>query len=71
MRELNIESRRNICKICPIYSPSRDVCSSSLWLNPETNDVSTYRKSGYIRGCGCHISLKTRNPNSRCIAGKW
>ena len=37
---------------------------SNLWLNPETNEVSTEPKNGFIRGCGCHILIKMRNKNN-------
>jgi hypothetical protein len=47
------------------------MCSPSLYLNPETNDVSTYQKEGYIRGCGCHLKWKIAGKKSKCPAGKW
>lgn len=46
-------------------------CSSKLWLNPETNDVSTQPQDGYIQGCGCRINAKIRVSGERCPAGKW
>ena len=66
MQELSIEDRLKICNICPIYNNGR--CNSNLWLNPDTNEVSTYAKMGYIRGCNCYISVKARNPHNHCIA---
>ncbi len=71
MQELSIEKRREICEKCPIYSPIRAVCNPSLWLNPDTNEVSTSSKIGFIRGCGCHVLIKMRNLHNHCIAGKW
>ena len=69
MKEFNIDERLEICKKCPIYNNGR--CNSNLWLNPNTNEVSTYAKIGYIRGCNCLISVKVRNKFNHCIAGKW
>ena len=72
MKEFNIEERLRICRKCPIYNPQDGGrCNSRLWLNPSTGEVSTYAKPGYVRGCGCYVSTKTKNPNNHCIAGKW
>ena len=72
MIKLNIKERLAICKKCPIYSPQEGGrCNSNLWINPDNNDVSSYAKSGYIRGCNCIVSIKARNINSHCVAGKW
>lgn len=46
-------------------------CSSKLWLNPETNDVSTKPKNGYIQGCGCRINAKIRVSGEKCPVNKW
>ena len=70
MKEYSIEERLAICKRCPLYSV-QGKCNSSLWMNPNTNDVSTYAKIGYKRGCGCFINIKTKNPHSHCGLGKW
>lgn len=71
MKEQTIEQRIELCKKCPIYNPQRGTCNSKLYLNPETDEVSTRPLIGYVRGCGCLISVKTKNPNSSCVAGKW
>jgi hypothetical protein len=71
MSELNIEDRLAICNKCPIYAPSSKRCNSSLWINPDTDEVSTYAKVGYIRGCNCIIPIKARNSFNHCVAGKW
>ena len=71
MHVQNIEERKKICEQCPIYSPSRGVCNPKLWLNPNTGDVSTSAKAGYIKGCGCHVLIKMRTLTNHCIAGKW
>ena len=71
MQESSIEERRKICEKCPIFSPNRGICNPALWLNPETNEVSTTARVGFIRGCNCHVFIKMRNPNNHCVAGKW
>lgn len=71
MHVQNIEERREICQQCPIFSPNRGICNPKLYLNPDTNEISTSPKVGYIRGCGCAIMIKMRNLNSHCVAGKW
>lgn len=70
MNVLNTDERLAICRRCPIYSYDGR-CNSKLWLNPDTNEVSTYAKIGFIRGCNCVMKVKARNFNNHCIAGKW
>ena len=67
----NIEERWRICEECPIYNPNGKICNPKLWLNPDTNEVSTHAKSGYIQGCGCSLTFKIKNLSNHCIAGKW
>ena len=69
MKELSTNERLEICYRCPIYNKGR--CNSKLWLNPDTNEVSTYARIGYVRGCNCFVKLKARNPHEHCVAGKW
>ena len=71
MKEYSTDERLRICNRCPIYSPSTRRCNSNLWLNPDTNEVSTTYKSGYIRGCNCIVTVKARNSFNHCVAGKW
>lgn len=71
MQESNIDNREEICRKCPIFNPNEITCNSKLWLNPDTNQVSTSAKSGYIRGCGCKLRFKWANIRNHCIAGKW
>lgn len=71
MHVQNIEDRKEICLNCPIFNPTRQVCNPKLWINPDTNEVSTFPKSGYIRGCNCHVLIKMKNLNNHCVAGKW
>lgn len=71
MNVSNIDERMEICRKCPIYSSARGICNPKLYLNPETNDISIAPKPGYIRGCGCFIKFKMKNPHLHCVAGKW
>ena len=66
-----VQERTIICGACPLFDIFNNMCSPSLYLNPETNDVSTYQKEGYIRGCGCHLKWKIAGKKSKCPAGKW
>ena len=47
------------------------MCNMRLWLNPETGDVSTEKKDGYYRGCGCRLRAKTTLSRENCPARKW
>ena len=69
MRESSIKERLAICKECPIYINDR--CNSRFWINPDTDEVSTYARTGFVRGCNCFIAIKAKNPGSHCVAGKW
>ena len=69
MNASSINDRLEICQKCPIYTNKR--CNSSLWINPETDEVSTYARRGFVRGCGCFVEVKARNQSNHCIAGKW
>lgn len=71
MHVQNIDERRKICEECPIFNPTLGTCNPKLWINPDTDEVSTQAKAGYIRGCNCHVLLKLRNLNNHCVAGKW
>ena len=66
-----VTKRTIICRKCPICNNEREICNANLYLNPETNDVSTESKEGYIKGCGCHLKWKIANIKSKCPAGKW
>lgn len=71
MHVQNIKEREEICRKCPIFNPTNETCNPKLWINPETNNISTFPKAGYIRGCNCHVIIKMRNLNAHCVAGKW
>ena len=65
-----VTKRTIICRKCPICDNEREICNAHLYLNPDTNDVSTESKEGYIKGCGCHLKWKIANIKSTCSAGK-
>ena len=64
-------SRLKICEHCGIYDSTRKICNGSLYINPETNDVSINKREGYIKGCDCYIPRKVLNAQAKCPAGKW
>ena len=64
-------SRLKTCEHCGIYDPERKLCNDTLYVNPNTNDVSTKQIPGYYKGCGCYIPRKVLNANAKCPAGKW
>ena len=66
-----VEERLNICKKCGIYNTSEEKCSSILYINPETNNVSLMKKDGYYKGCGCVIPIKVKRGSNHCPAHKW
>lgn len=66
-----VTKRTIICRKCPICDNEREICNAHLYLNPDTNDVSTESKECYIKGCGCHLKWKIANIKSKCPAGKW
>lgn len=66
------EARLKICYACPLFlNKLGGICNNKLWLNPNTGDVSTEKKDGYMRGCGCILKSKTRVSNAHCPIGKW
>ena len=60
-----VTKRTIICRKCPICDNEREICNAHLYLNPDTNDVSTESKEGYIKGCGCHLKWKIANIKSK------
>lgn len=66
------EKRKEICLKCPIFaSKYGGQCSDKLYLNPTTNESSTSKSEGFIRGCGCILEYKWDKISSVCPAGKW
>lgn len=65
-------ARLAICMKCPLYLDQfGGICNSTLYYNPETEDVSEKRKDGYYAGCGCRLRAKTTLKNENCPVGKW
>ena len=75
MYYLNMENyinrRQEICNHCPIHLAKENVCDAYSYLNPKTMEKSNKPKKGFIKGCGCLLSWKIKNINSKCIAGLW
>lgn len=69
----DISNRRlQICYKCPLYKNILGgICNSNLWYNSNTGDVSDVKKDGYVNGCGCRLSSKTRVITAKCPNGKW
>lgn len=68
------DKRLSICRNCPLYTETGligPMCSPYLYVNPETEDVSTRFKTGYIRGCGCRLNAKARLKDAKCPLDKW
>lgn len=63
--------RIEICYKCGIYNSELKICDSRLYIDPETNKVSTTPKEGYIKGCNCYIPRKVLKINAKCPARKW
>lgn len=67
-----VKNRLKVCRSCPIYSPTAGgICNGDLWFNPDTGDVSTKPRYGYINGCGCLLKSKTKLTTAKCPANKW
>jgi len=62
-------SRARICLNCPLKNGN--TCNKSKYINPETLEVSTIRKAGFVQGCGCRLSAKQKSKGSKCPAGFW
>ena len=66
--------RYKICKTCKLLSKDSifgEVCNRKLWLNPETDETSSFYKLGFKKGCGCVISSATRAKDKKCPLNKW
>lgn len=69
-----MKKRLEICKQCPLYKEHKTygaICDNSKYVSKDGEKWSHFRKDGYVRGCGCTLSNKTRNPSSHCIINKW
>ena len=64
--------RMDICRKCPLFlNELGGICNPRLYLNGLTDDVSTKKKDGYEKGCGCMLSKKTRLSSASCPNDKW
>lgn len=61
--------REKICNGCPLKNGNN--CDTQRWINPQTLEVVTSPKDGFIRGCGCRLSAKQKSRLSRCPANFW
>lgn len=69
-----VKARIKICKKCPLYYKrvfGSPICNPDLYLNPETNKVSTVELPGYYSGCGCPLYSKVTDIDDCCPLGKW
>ena len=63
-----------VCHRCKLLKDEKffgEVCSSSIYLNPITNEVSPVEKPGFKTGCGCVLAAKGRVREAHCPLGKW
>lgn len=68
------EQRIEICRNCKIMTKDKvfgEICDKKKWLNPNTGALSLVPIDGYINGCGCRLSAKTRLPDATCPLKKW
>jgi len=70
-KKFSTSERLAICNKCPLFIRENEVCNPYMWMNPSTRETSSKEKPGYIKGCGCLISRKARQPGSHCHLGLW
>lgn len=66
-----MEERLKICETCPICDVVNWICNPKLYIHPESDDIRITPKEGYVKGCGCAILYKYKNPDNHCPAKKW
>lgn len=54
------------CKLRKIDTIFGEMCSPSLYLNPNTDEISNVPKEGFTPGCGCVLGSKTRVRELEC-----
>ncbi len=67
-------NRIKICRCCKLHKIDNifgEVCNPRLYINPETEEISSSKKPGYIHGCGCILASKCRVPDAKCPMNKW
>ena len=63
------QKRIDVCRQCKLHKVDSifgETCNSKLYLNPETNQTSTYPRKGYYNGCGCRLQAKSRLKSAKC-----
>ena len=40
-------------------------------MNPITKEVSTEKRDGFFKGCGCRLLAKTTLTNASCPVKQW
>ena len=73
-KEQLYKDRIKICKTCKLYKVDNvfgPICNKSLFVNPETEEVSRTRQPGFYSGCGCLLGAKTRVENTKCPLRRW
>ena len=67
------KERIEICRTCPLLLIGMfgEECNPGLWMNPNTLEISTKAKEGFIHGCGCILRSKTRVKDAVCPLKRW
>lgn len=68
------KKRIAICHECKLFWKDKlfgEVCNSSLYLNPITNETSKIKLPGFKHGCGCVLASKCRVKEAHCPLNKW
>lgn len=65
------EKRMEICRKCPLYDEDTDRCSSKKCYNKKTGELSTVPDKGFICGCNCYMTKKSRVKNAKCVLNNW
>jgi len=63
-----------VCHKCKLLKRDRifgEICNSTLFLNPRTNELSPIPKPGFKNGCSCVLGSKCRVLDEQCPLGKW
>jgi len=68
-----VKQRMEICRNCPIMRITEFgmKCDDRKWISPDGQQSSFLKKDGWVKGCGCYINSKAKNPNKHCVIGLW
>lgn len=68
------EKRLEICRNC-VLSTILDTglkCDSNKWINKNNFEEWSYLpKENFVRGCGCLLHFRSRNPEKHCVVDRW